>query len=89
MTSASPIGAGVTLSRFIAPRVTSRSRSGSADAEANPARRAAEENDGHHQHVSNGLPDPAPSPTLLHGQPQGRRPATGYCPDQNDPRASS
>ena len=52
MTSASSIGARVTLSRFRAPRVTSRNRSGSADAEANPALRAAAENDGHR-------PDPA------------------------------
>ena len=37
MMSASSIGARVTLSRFRAPRVTSRNRSGSADADRNPA----------------------------------------------------
>ncbi len=52
MTSASSIGARVTLSRFRAPRVTSRNRSGRADADWKPALRAAAENDGQR-------PDPA------------------------------
>ena len=62
MRSASATGAAVALSRFMAPRVVSRSRSGSADADRNPAMTAAAQNNGQRGGPTSRFSGPTRSP---------------------------